>query len=250
MVSAAGILPETHRVKTGDGGATTIHVLRLAGADHAARVVVIDPVQPLVEWCAANKVANALIGGFYVRVDGTPLGEVRIDGRKHASRPFDDPWGDIRACVHSDAGRVSLRSRLELPPEPTGDLLQAGPMLVRDRVAVVRPGADDEGFSAGARQFDSDITVGRHPRAALGVNATELIAAVCDGRTDSEAGLDLAELAQAMIGLGADDAINLDGGGSASLVVAGDLVNVPHEEHGAPIAGGRSVPTALAFTPL
>ena len=52
-----------------------------------------------------------------------------------------------------------------------------------------------------------------------------------------------------MIDLGADDAINLDGGGSASLVVSGELVNMPHEEHGMRIPGGRSVPTAIRFTP-
>jgi hypothetical protein len=249
-VGAPPVVPETHRVATGDGGATTVHVLRLTRAGHAARVVALDPIQPLVEWCAANAVAHALIGGFYVRASGAPLGELRIDGRRMASAPFDAPWHGVRACVHSEGGDVALRSRLELPAEPAGDLLQAGPMLARGGDVVVRPGADDEGFSAGSRQFDSDITVGRHPRAALGLNPTELIAAVCDGRTDSESGLELTELAEAMIGLGADEAINLDGGGSASLVVDGRLVNVPHEEHGRPIPGGRSIPTALTFTPL
>ena len=110
-------------------------------------------------------------------------------------------------------------------------------MLVRGGASLIEPGVDSEGFSAGAGQFDSDITVGRYPRAALGLNSDELIAVVCDGRTEGEAGLDLAELAQAMIGLGADDAINLDGGGSASLVAGGELVNVPHEEHGIEIPG-------------
>lgn len=249
-MAVAADLSETHRVATRDGRATTVHVLRLARATHRGRVIALDPVQPLVEWCAANGVANALIGGFYIRASGVPLGDLRIDGQALASDPFDSPWDAIRACIHLDAGNVSLSPRFELPAEPEGDLLQAGPMLVREGVVVFRPGIDDEGFSAGARQFDSDITVGRHPRAALGVNATELIAAVCDGRTDDEAGLDLTELADAMIRLGAEHAINLDGGGSASLVVGGDLVNVPHEEHGMRIPGGRSVPTALVFTPL
>jgi Phosphodiester glycosidase len=212
-------------------------------------VVVLDPAQPLAQWCAANRVDHALIGGFYVRADGTPLGDLRTDGRPRSSAPFDSPWNRIRACVHSDGGAVSLRSRIELPDEPGGDLLQAGPMLVRDGVCLTDPGVDTEGFSAGARQFDSDITVGRHPRAALGTSATDLIAVVCDGRTETEAGLGLTELAQAMVDLGADDAINLDGGGSASLVVSGELVNVPHEEHGMRIPGGRSVPTAIRFAP-
>ena len=50
-----------------------------------------------------------------------------------------------------------------------------------------------------------------------------------------------------MTDLGAVDAINLDGGGSASLVVDGRLVNTPRERHDVEIPGGRLVPTALRF---
>ena len=57
-----------------------------------------------------------------------------------------------------------------------------------------------------------------------------------------------AELADALARLGARDAINLDGGGSASLVCDGRLLNVPREGHGVPLLGGRAVTTALAFT--
>ena len=59
----------------------------------------------------------------------------------------------------------------------------------------------------------------------------------------------MSELAEAMIGLGAAEAINLDGGGSASLVVGGSLVNTPREEHGIELPGGRAVATALHFAP-
>ena len=123
-------------------------------------------------------------------------------------------------------------------------------MLVRNGVCLIDPDADVEGFSAGA----ASVRFGHHRRSlsaggARSLSPTEMIAAVCDGRTDEEAGLDLTELAQAMIGLGAADAINLDGGGSASLVVGGELVNVPHEDHGLPIPGGRSISTALRFLP-
>lgn len=240
---------ETLRVGAGRGMETTVRVRRLPRTDYTLQVVLLDPAERLVEWCAANGVGNALIGGFYIRADGTPLGDLRVDGRTLASAPFDSPWNRTRACVHSEGGEVSLCPRDELPAEPGGDLLQAGPMLVRGGTCLIDPGIDSEGFSAGAAQFDSDITVGRHPRAALGLSATELIAVVCDGRTEAEAGLDLTELARAMLDLGADHAINLDGGGSASLVAGGELVNVPREEHGIEIPGGRVVPTALRFAP-
>ena len=68
----------------------------------------------------------------------------------------------------------------------------------------------------------------------------------CDGRADDEAGLTLAELGALMRRLGAEAAINLDGGGSASLVCGGRLVNTPREEHGIELPEGRPVATALA----
>ena len=120
-------------------------------------------------------------------------------------------------------------------------------MLVAGGISRLGAGSDPEGFSAGAHQFDSDITRGRYPRAALGITPFELIAVVCDGRSDADAGMTLPELAATMVELGAVEAINLDGGGSASLLVAGELANVPREEHGAGLPGGRAISTAITF---
>jgi len=191
-------------------------------------------------------VADAMIGGFFIRSHGIPLGELRVGGKPCAFVPFDAPWDLERTCLHLN-GEVRFGTRGELGDEPEGDVLQAGPLLVRDGQSLVHPGVDPEGFSAGARQFDSDITAGRYPRAALGLDGNDLVAAVCDGRTDEDAGLTLDEMAEGMIELGARDAINLDGGGSASLVIDGVLRNHPREEHGIDLVEGRPVSTALAF---
>jgi exopolysaccharide biosynthesis protein len=122
-------------------------------------------------------------------------------------------------------------------------------MLVEDGRSLIRKGTDPEGFSAGSGQFDSDITAGRYPRAALGLTEEELIAIVSEGRHDDEAGVTMGELADALAGLGATEAINLDGGGSASLVIDGKLRNTPREEHHLEIPGGREIATALHFVP-
>jgi hypothetical protein len=142
-----------------------------------------------------------------------------------------------------------IAARTELPAEPRGDLLQAGPLLVRDGRVVLAPGDDAEGFSAGQAQFDSDITEGRHPRAALGLGGGFACAVACDGRSRDDAGLTLLELARLLARLGAQHAINLDGGGSTSLVAGGALVNRPRDEHGAPPHAGRKICTAIAFVP-
>jgi hypothetical protein len=240
---------ESVRLTMAGGDATTVRVARFERARFGIRVVAIEPCSTVLRWCAANGADHAIVGGFYMRPGGPPLGDLRIGGRPLPVQPFESPWGELRACVHTDGERVTLAPRRELAADPAGDLLQAGPMLVADGRSLIRPGEDLEGFSAGARQFDSDITVGRYPRAALGVGDGELIAIAGEGRADDEPGLTMGELAETMVRLGATSAINLDGGGSASLVVNGLLVNTPREEHGRELVGGRKVATALQFFP-
>jgi Phosphodiester glycosidase len=238
---------ESVRLTLADGAGTTLRVARFDRRRFSARVVAIDPCAALLDWCTENAAEHALVGGFYMRPGGPPLGDLRIDGRTLPTEPFEAPWGARRACVHAD-GTVLLASRADLPAEPQGDLLQAGPMLVVAGESLIHRGQDLEGFSAGSGQFDSDITAGRHPRAAVGVTRRgEVLAVACDGRADDEAGLTIGELAEAMAALGAVQAMNLDGGGSTSLVCGGRLRNVPRESHGIALPGGRTVPTALVF---
>jgi exopolysaccharide biosynthesis protein len=58
----------------------------------------------------------------------------------------------------------------------------------------------------------------------------------------------LDELADALLELGATDALNLDGGGSASLVYDRRLRNRPREQHGIDLLDGRTVATAIVFS--
>jgi hypothetical protein len=248
-VDAASPRLGRERRSLADGALTTVHVARFDRDSFAVSVAAIDPCAPLAEWCAVTGAAHAVVGGFYMRPGGPPLGDVWVDGAALPSEPFDAPWHRCRACLHAEAGTVALRAREEIEGTPRGDLLQAGPMLVREGRVSVHPGVDAEGFSAGSRQFDSDILEGRYPRAALGLAGPDLVAVVCDGRADDEAGMTMTELGETMAALGCADAMNLDGGGSASLIVDGRLLNTPREEHGRELRGGRAIATALRISP-
>jgi hypothetical protein len=235
------------RLELPDGARTTVHIAAYEARSTEIRVAVLRGQAKLEPWCARRGYEEALVGGFFVRPEGLPLGEVRTRGVARRFVAFDAPWGDIRACLHVRGGEARIARRDELPAAPAGDLLQAGPLLVRDGAPCVD--GDVEGFSAGQGQFDSDITAGRYPRAALALRADgRLLAVACDGRADDEAGLTLAELAETLVALGARTALNLDGGGSTSLVCGGRLRNVPREDHGVVLAGGRPVSTVIAFT--
>jgi Phosphodiester glycosidase len=250
---AAGTLPrkrsrlERLRVTLDDGAHTTLHVASYEITAYRPRVVALERPVPLVRWCKEQGVRHAVVGGFFVRPAHAPLGQLQIDGEIHPSVAFDPPWGEVRACVQIAGETLRIARRDQLGAEPTGDLLQAGPLLIVGGLRLIADGDDPEGFSAAAHQFDSDITRGRYPRAALGIAGQRLLAVACDGRTPRDAGMTLGELADALLELGATDALNLDGGGSASLVHAGHLRNRPREEHGADLLEGRSVATAVVF---
>jgi hypothetical protein len=238
---------ELLRMRTRDGGDTTVYLVRHPRATTRVSVVCFAPPQRLDVWCAAEGHPEAIVGGFFLRDPFRPLGEVRIGGAAVAHEPVPEPWDAQRACVHAD-GAVRLAARGELGREPGGDLVMAGPLLVRDGRPVT---GDPEGFSAGAAQFDSDITVGRHPRCALGASEDELLAVCCDGRRSGvDAGLELAELARLLVSFGARDAINLDGGGSSTLIHRGHLLNRPYSDHDQPAPESRPVVTALLFDPM
>jgi hypothetical protein len=242
------VLPTVDRLRPQlpDGTCTTVHVAAFPRERVRVRVAVLPEPETLVAWCRRSEHAHAIVGGFFVRPHNAPLGELRIDGAPAQHVPFTAPWGARRACVTVDGAAVAIARRPELPAQPAGDLLQAGPLLVRDGVSAVT-GHDEEGFSAGAAQFDSDITDGRHPRSALALTDDHLLAVVCDGRDADDVGLSIGELADVLIGLGARSGLNLDGGGSASLVCHGALVNTPREQHGIELVHGRPIATALTL---
>jgi len=112
----------------------------------------------------------------------------------------------------------------QLVAEGVWNTLSFGPTLVADGEIV-----------DGIDQVEVDTNVGNHsiqgdqPRTAVGVIGTNhLILVVVDGRSPGySAGVTMPELARIMQDLGATTAYNLDGGGSATMVFGGKLVNNP-----------------------
>ncbi|HEX2179332.1 MAG TPA: phosphodiester glycosidase family protein [Actinomycetota bacterium] len=75
-----------------------------------------------------------------------------------------------------------------------------------------------------------DLVRGLHPRTLVGWNANKTFLVVVDGRQPGySVGMNLLEAAELLRHLGASDGINLDGGGSATLVVGGIVVNRPSD---------------------
>jgi hypothetical protein len=78
---------------------------------------------------------------------------------------------------------------------------------------------------------DDNFTRGRHPRTLVGwTPAGEALLVTVDGRQPEESvGMTLAEAADLLLGLGATEGINLDGGGSTTFVTSGAVANSPSD---------------------
>lgn len=104
-----------------------------------------------------------------------------------------------------------------------------GPWLVRDSAVSI----DWESEALNKVTFVEK----RHPRSAVGIARNgEILLVTVDGRLPGSQGATLAELASIMLKLGAINAMNLDGGGSTTMMVDGLVVNAPSDGKERPIA--------------
>ncbi|MEE1752086.1 phosphodiester glycosidase family protein [Streptomyces sp. SP18CS02] len=153
--------------------------------------------------CSTETYEVTVRGGKVVSVADTPGGgaiasgtEVLV-GREAGAR-------ELRKLAVGDA--VGVRHELvSAGPEPGAAFRFAvgGYPVLRDGVAL--PGMDG-------------VTAAVRTAAGIADGGTRLLLLALDGGADFRSGLSVVELAEVMRGLGASDAVNLDGGGSSTLV--------------------------------
>jgi hypothetical protein len=101
-------------------------------------------------------------------------------------------------------------------------IIGGGPRLVRDGEVHI---------TGEAERFQRDVLEGRAPRTALGFTADhKLLLVTVNGRQPGvSVGMTLTELAELMLELGAVNAMNLDGGGSTTMVIRDRVLNLPSD---------------------
>ena len=78
------------------------------------------------------------------------------------------------------------------------------------------------------RKFAGKAVNNPEPRTAIGYTKdNKLVILVCEGRSDSAAGLSLIQLARILKDIGCVEALNLDGGGSTCMLINGKQSNTP-----------------------
>ncbi|MFF2331448.1 MULTISPECIES: phosphodiester glycosidase family protein [unclassified Streptomyces] len=138
-----------------------------------------------------------------------------------------------RTSVTDAAGRDILA--------PGVSVLGAGPALLR---------RGEVWINAAANGFTADTSTERLPRTVAGIKKDgSLLLVVFDGRTSTSAGVTLREAALILRDLGAVDAMNLDGGGSSTMVVRDRVYNSPSDRGPTGDRRRRAVSDALAVIP-
>jgi Phosphodiester glycosidase len=94
-----------------------------------------------------------------------------------------------------------------------------------------------------------------HPRTAIGIDrdTNDILMLVIDGRSANSRGYTMVELANLMLELGAEDALNLDGGGSSTMVAADpvgamSVRNFPSDGQQRPVPDGLQISYAPPVT--
>ncbi len=173
----------------------------------------------------------------YLRVDGQELAPNAYDAYEN-DRPQGRSIRQAGAVATFEGAMYVLKSddlaRWEHDIEAE-DVVTAGPVLL--------VGGADEPL------VKNDFNTRRNPRTAVGRKADgTVLLVVADGRNREAAGLSMRELQQVMAALGCVDAINLDGGGSTTMVVHGEVVNHPSDNRKFDPAGERPVANAILVT--
>jgi hypothetical protein len=171
--------------------------------------------------CAPDRIEVVVRDGAVAEVRPPGGGPVPPGDRILAGR--DEGAAALRGLAVGD--RVTVRSRAVAESGAAPETAVGGSPILRDGAPV--PGLD---------------TASRDPRSAAGITGDgRLVLVTTDGRESTSVGTTLTETAEQLRRAGAVDGVNLDGGGSSTMVFGGQVVNRPSED------AYRLVPNALGI---
>jgi exopolysaccharide biosynthesis protein len=138
-----------------------------------------------------------------------------------------------------DAGAEFKISTATLPDlHGVRTAIGGGSIITRDGKKAKLGGGGGGSFSS----FSVSSMFERHPRSAVGFSKTHVYLVEVDGRQRGlSVGMKLEELGEYMAKIGCEEAINLDGGGSATFWYRGRVVNSPCDGTERTVANGLVV---------
>jgi len=164
-------------------------------------------------------------------------------------RGGDSPWLPLGAGGRYQARIAAIRTEGNSPLEPDIMVLSIGPDLAQELPTLTVGTAlslhlettpDLTGVTTAlgggpillheGKASNWEHRPQRHPRTAIGWNRESLFLVVVDGRQKGlSIGMNYTELSSLMVRLGCTEAMNLDGGGSSTLWLGGEVMNSPSD---------------------
>jgi uncharacterized protein YigE (DUF2233 family) len=141
------------------------------------------------------------------------------------------PGSTAAAVTRHAAKPFTLTGQLDNLPGPIDGVVGGLPRLIDSLGDSV---IADPGLFAAEEGIRPSFVTERHPRTAVGYDEDRdwLFMVVVDGRSDTAVGIDLITLSRWLRDWGCERALNLDGGGSTTMVVEGEVVNSPSDATG------------------
>ena len=174
--------------------------------------------------------------------------------KKHGVEEF--VFNEKMAQRDNGAVAISAKGKLSIHPadeaEP-GNIAPEQTWPTRlDAVSVVSSGPILIVDGKDARLDEGSFNRNRHPRSAVGTAGKKVYLVAVDGRNaDNAQGVNLWEFTKIMRWIGAEDALNMDGGGSTTLYAEGQngtgIVNHPSDNKKFDREGERHIVNALLF---
>jgi len=222
------------RLYFGDHGYLELDGLN-RGHDESYRLVIYTPrwgevLSPCAQCTRLIVSSEAVVVAKHTQAQSVeiPVGGYVISGSGR--------YASLLEKVHEGEG---VWTRLRTNPEwkKLAYALGGGPRLVKDG----RPHV-----TASPEVFGRDVRVGAASRSAVAITQDGLLMLVAVETPPDEpgSGVTLTELAQILVKLGARDAMNLDGGGSTTVVQRDQVINHPRDGR------SRAVSNALVVVPV
>jgi exopolysaccharide biosynthesis protein len=174
--------------------------------------------------------------------------------KKHGVEEF--VFNEKMAQRDNGAVAISAQGKLSVHPADASEPGNVAPAqtwpAALDAVSVVSSGPVLLVDGKDARLDENSFNRNRHPRSAVGTAGKKVYLVTVDGRNAENAqGVSLWEFTKIMRWIGAEDALNMDGGGSTTLYVEGEngngIVNHPSDNKKFDRQGERHVVNSLLF---
>lgn len=181
-----------------------------------------NDLAPLSRINSENEAGASINGGFFAVMkggNGYPIGALKVSGRL-ISEAYDN-----RGCLgwnDNDEAVFYVASEENNSWSDMSNIIQAGPLLIEDG----QPSRHEE-------TFNSSLISARHPRSAVGLtDKGEWVFLAVDGRNGMHSsGATISELTDILRARNIVYALNLDGGGSTEIIIAGRIYNIPSDGH-------------------